>query len=324
MQNEMNTLYIMLGNECNLHCRYCVQRNLVEHPIARHISPKFWNFFMSIRDNVRVVFYGGEPLLYFPAIKEIVTRRPNLSYHMPSNCKLLTNEMVDFFNKYDFHISVSWDGDTSYYTRGYDAFAENGNTIRKLKNFAIASTITKYSPLGNVFKSIHNEFPDGQRYSIVNLIMDNGLDDKSLIDINTTQLSNDVKSILKAYDDGTINDNEKDWVNRELYWAKIHAISPYEGAKCGNGRFVINVDLDGNFYNCHNLSTPSSYSKDWDKCVDRQHSKRCKTCKVFYFCFGGCPITNDKDLGRYCENARALYGPIVDWFIQKEVTGAKT
>lgn len=96
MRNEMNTLYIMLGNECNLHCRYCVQRNLVEHPIARHISPKFWKFFMSIRDNVRVVFYGGEPLLYFPAIKEIVTRRPNLSYHMPSNCKLLTDEMVDF------------------------------------------------------------------------------------------------------------------------------------------------------------------------------------------------------------------------------------
>lgn len=279
---------------------------------------------MSIKDNVRVVFYGGEPLLYFPAIKEIVTRRPTLSYHMPSNCKLLTNDMVDFFNQYNFHVSASWDGDTSYYTRGYDAMAENGTTIKKLKKLAVASTLTKYSPLNNIFKSINKEFPDGRRYSMVNLVMDNGLDDKSLIDINTTQLSEDVKDILRKYDNGTIAENEKDWINRELHWAQIHATSKQIGAKCGNGRFVINIDLDGNFYNCHNLSTPSEYSTEWDKCVARQQSDKCKNCKVFYFCFGGCPITTDKNLERYCKNAKALYGPIVDWFVQKEVSRVKT
>ena len=242
---------------------------------------------------------------------------------MPSNCKLLTEDMVNFFNQYDFHMSVSWDGDTSYYTRGYDAFAENGDVIRKLNRFAIASTITKYSPLGNVFKSIHNEFPDGTRYSIVNLIMDNGLDDKSLIDINTLQLTNDVKDILKSYDNGTIYPNEKDWVDRELYWAKLHSISKYRGAKCGNGRFVLNIDLDGNFYNCHNLSTPDTYSEKWDKCIARQSSDKCKECKVYYFCFGGCPITEEKNLIRYCQNAQALYGPIIDWLINKEVLNAK-
>lgn len=318
-----NTLYIMLGNECNLRCRYCVQRKLVTNPIPRHISDKFWKFFMSVDKSVRIVFYGGEPLLYFPAIKEIMTRRPEMSYHMPSNCKLLTEDMVKFFNQYDFHMSVSWDGDTSYYTRGYDAFAENGDVIRKLNRFAIASTITKYSPLGNVFKSIHNEFPDGTRYSIVNLIMDNGLDDKSLIDINTLQLTNDVKDILKSYDNGTIYPNEKDWVDRELYWAKLHSISKYRGAKCGNGRFVLNIDLDGNFYNCHNLSTPDTYSEKWDKCIARQSSDKCKECKVYYFCFGGCPITEEKNLIRYCQNAQALYGPIIDWLINKEVLNAK-
>lgn len=314
----MKALYIMLGNECNLHCRYCVQRELVNNPIPRKINSNFWKFFMSVKPHTKIIFYGGEPLLYFPAIKEIVSRRNDLNYGLPSNCKLLTDKMVEFFNANHVSLTVSWDGEGSIYTRGYDAFKENGNTIRKINRLSIASVLTKHSTLRDIFRSVKETIPAGNIFVLINPVMDNGLGDKSLIDMNADELKTDAEYLLKKYDEGGTTYAETAFIEHELLWAKNHITHPSYGGKCGNGRDVLNIDLDGRFYNCHNLSTPEEYSNKWDKTIARQHSVKCRECKVFPFCMGGCPITHTKSMGAWCKNAIALYGPFVDWLKRKE------
>jgi His-Xaa-Ser system radical SAM maturase HxsB len=61
-------------------------------------------------------FQGGEPLLNYKVIKHIVEyteerkQGHHISYNVVSNLTLLTDEMIEFFSKYDFGISTSVDG----------------------------------------------------------------------------------------------------------------------------------------------------------------------------------------------------------------------
>ena len=118
-------LYIILGNDCNLQCTYCCQRQIKERQIPRVIKPKFWEYFHSIPPKTPVVFFGGEPLLYFGAIKEIMSHRSDLRYGIITNGKLLDEDKVKWLNKYNVGVTVSWDGPISQQTRGYDALQEN-------------------------------------------------------------------------------------------------------------------------------------------------------------------------------------------------------
>ena len=317
-------VFVMLGNSCNLHCRYCVQHSLVTSPIPTKISDKFWKFFYSLKSGTHVTFYGGEPLVYYPAIKEIVSRRSDLEYGMPSNCKLLNERMVDFFNKHNVKITVSWDGSASRYTRGYDAFRENRDVIDKLDDYAIGSVISRASPLGELFKDVREYFPDKDVYVIVNPILNNGLEDKSLVDMDRERLYKDTMNLLHMYDKGTANYSERRFIEYHLYWAYKHMELNQYGDKCGNGRYVLNVDLDGNFYNCHNVSTPGVYSEEWDRTIARQKSDKCYNCKVAPFCMGGCPLTKEEDMEPWCKNELAFHGAFVDWLqAKREVNNAK-
>lgn len=318
-------VYVMLGNSCNLHCRYCVQHSLVTHPIPTKISDKFWRFFYSLKPGTHVTFYGGEPLIYFPAIKEIVCRRNDLEYGMPSNCKLLNEQMVQFFNDHNVAITVSWDGSASSYTRGYDVFKDNRANIEKLNTFDIGSVISRASPLGDLFKDVREYFPNQDVYVIVNPILNNGLEDKSLVDMDHEQLYSDTMRLLHMYDEGTANFSERAFIEYHLYWAMRHITNGQYGDKCGNGRCTLNVDLDGNLYNCHNVSTPGTYSEEWDKTIARQKSEKCRNCKVAPFCMGGCPLTPEEDMAPWCANELAFHGAFVDWLnSKKEIVHAKT
>ncbi len=79
---NVDTFFIMLGMECNLNCKYCLQHDLVEHPIQHDINPDIYDFIegcvKAAEHTIRIQFFGGEPLLFFGSIKEIVTET-NLS-----------------------------------------------------------------------------------------------------------------------------------------------------------------------------------------------------------------------------------------------------
>ncbi len=304
-------VFVILGNDCNLQCVYCCQRQIKERQIPRHISPKFWEYFHSIPPKTPVVFFGGEPLLYFGAIKEIVSHRSDLKYAVITNGKLLDKEKVDWFNEYDIPVTVSWDGSCSSYTRGYDALKEN-SYIKDVKNLSVSTVISKWSSPRDVVETAH-EYLGNKEYGInfeLPLMFSDTPSEYEQVD--TKKLYQDMRYLTDRY-----ISLKADRGLSILMWSILNTLKTTNvyGNKCGNGTRVINIDLSGNFYNCHNESKPGEYTEEWDKTFKRQNSM-CSKCDLKFVCGGGCSLMSDEATKRRCDITRAYYKGVIDVLVE--------
>ncbi len=129
--NNAKTLIIELTEECNFRCTYCVfdetnqdERNHSELSISIESAKNELEKFYSRTNAVEayVIFYGGEPLLAFEKIKELVgygnkISNGNLKYSLTTNGVLLTEDKVKFLVQNDFIITVSIDGPQEIHDR---------------------------------------------------------------------------------------------------------------------------------------------------------------------------------------------------------------
>ena len=146
---SVRKIYLMLGPACNMHCRHCLQTPTKSLNYGKpKISSKMWDLIehfvehgMRV-DNVGVkmsnkrirkkghciVLWGGEPLLYWDIIKEIVERTNEkfywlgtgkISFMFVTNGKLLTQEIVDFCNYYHVQVGFSYDAPYPFAVRDY-------------------------------------------------------------------------------------------------------------------------------------------------------------------------------------------------------------
>lgn len=100
-----SALVLKLGGKCNLRCAHChALQN--EYPFNPDIME-----FMKQGNFTRVTFSGGEPFLYFKRMKAVMEHLgPGVRYRSPTNGTVLTAEMMDFCNGYDFDLFLSYDG----------------------------------------------------------------------------------------------------------------------------------------------------------------------------------------------------------------------
>ena len=155
LQTNISTIFIMLGHECNMNCKYCLQHDVVNVALGKDINPDIYNFINDIarnqNENLGLQFYGGEPLVFFEKIKEFINglkehNMPNNVYFtMITNGKLLDEKKVEYLNKNFSHVTISWDGRNSEITRGYDVVKENKENIFKLNNFSFSGVLSAYN-----------------------------------------------------------------------------------------------------------------------------------------------------------------------------------
>ena len=116
---KYHSLSVFLGGSCNLDCSYCFidKENLRKIPLNISLIKKGINFFLkhSSKDPV-VSFTGGEPLLYWTSLKELIewvrkNQKGKKSIIMVStNGTLLNKKKYDFLKKNSVVLSVSLDG----------------------------------------------------------------------------------------------------------------------------------------------------------------------------------------------------------------------
>ena len=135
IQEELENLSVLtfeVTDRCNLRCRYCAYGDLYEGYDERKgqdmdfgVAQKMLEYLYSIWENanplssvrtVAIGFYGGEPLMNFELIRQVVeyTSKHPLSgivfkYNMTTNAMLL-NKYQDFLQKHDFKLLISLDG----------------------------------------------------------------------------------------------------------------------------------------------------------------------------------------------------------------------
>ena len=121
----VKALCLNIAHDCNLACRYCFAEEGEYHGrrglMSAETGKKALDFLVRAsgsRRNLEVDFFGGEPLLAFDAIKEIVAYGRELEkkhdklfrFTMTTNGVLLNREVEEFANREMANVVLSLDG----------------------------------------------------------------------------------------------------------------------------------------------------------------------------------------------------------------------
>lgn len=326
MITNIGRIFLMLGQKCNLQCGYCLQHDMInEDTTVVSDDVKRWlkKVIREQHKKPNITFYGGEPLVYWTAIKDVIEELGEQRYSIITNGKLLTEDKVDFLNDYGVSVAVSWDGTNVLKTRGYDVLNENPN-ILNVQRLSVSGVLSS--------KNYPKDFLDALETFMEAYYVQQGhypgLNIDTIMDFgNCADLKKlDIDKLYSQMDEIIENkDNKKSYA---LFKDKIlggyRFFSSHEDitARCGNGISVWNVDGQGNVYRCHNSGDKIGTIKDNHIFVitraikldptEYNYLSRCKECPVQPMCRSGCPLIDAK--GReeyYCDIRKAFYLPFI-------------
>lgn len=117
---ELSNLTFIVTDDCNFNCAYCFQKKekkTMDNTTIKTAVDFFYPFLKS-DDKIYISFYGGEPLLAYDKIKYtlMLVQEKNKSgnkkfeFSLTTNGSLITDEMLDFFNRNQFGLMLSFDG----------------------------------------------------------------------------------------------------------------------------------------------------------------------------------------------------------------------
>jgi sulfatase maturation enzyme AslB (radical SAM superfamily) len=102
-------LTIYITNECNFNCSFCIQNDRTKHKISLNKEAILTH--LKNNEYEMYAFSGGEPLLNFEFLKEIIEFLPEKKVKLiHSNASLLNKEIVEFINKKNISFSISLNG----------------------------------------------------------------------------------------------------------------------------------------------------------------------------------------------------------------------
>lgn len=158
---KIRILTIIFTEECPLKCRYCFLERQEEYgTFDKYKKQEIWSkvedFKNSLKEDEfgRVCFSGGEPLLYWDEIKEIISYYGNsLGYEFNTSAYLLTREMLEFLSEYIVVFNLSVDGGEKF-----------ANWRRPLKSDS--GGIGYYKHVKNIFPALLYYFPN-TKYKVI-------------------------------------------------------------------------------------------------------------------------------------------------------------
>jgi uncharacterized protein len=125
----LQTIVLNVTNQCNLSCQYCYEfgEDKVATPEGK---PKFmaWETAKSSvdylfaesqgRKSVHITFFGGETLMNFPLLKQVVTYarsqaqelKVNIDFSLTTNATLLSPTIIEYLAENAIGVTVSMDG----------------------------------------------------------------------------------------------------------------------------------------------------------------------------------------------------------------------
>lgn len=152
-------LLLIVTNKCNMRCVYCVYSDM--YPQTIQYEDKQMSFDVAVKaieqymklyqirerrglnKNPVINFYGGEPLLNYELIKKVVDHSSKnfmyeFDYYITTNGLLLEDDIIEFFIKNDFRITISLDGDSENHDRNrltHDGRTTHSKILEKVKRY---------------------------------------------------------------------------------------------------------------------------------------------------------------------------------------------
>lgn len=323
---KLDSITLNVTNNCNLSCSYCFEHNKSTHRdmmdpkdaveiiktaySSHYVNPKFGSFTIN--------FFGGEPFLNWEAMKAIVDycseNKLEVNYGITTNLTILTDEMIDYVDKYNLHLLVSIDGTKEIHDKNRsNSFDKVYHNLQRLKErdlliYVEARMTILPEDAASMFQS-------------VKFLIDFGIDNicpMPVTDVEWTdeELINYKLNFGAMVDYFVVKSNEEDY-HRNISIKNVNdmltnVLSPdvSDDMLCSifSNRWCA-IDTNGDVYPCHQLPTSTPEIKAKNKIGNvftgveedmllkeprkvSYHKEECDTCNAKGTCKGGCPQEN--------------------------------
>ncbi len=152
-ERGLESMVLIISDSCNFSCTYCYGSYGEKHGLMPfEIAKKAIDLAIDA-EIFDIVFFGGEPMLNFPLIEQVVAYAESkalyqpFTFRMTTNGALITEENAAYFKEHNFEISVSMDGDrlshdtTRIFKDGTSSYDKVLNGIEILKKYNVLSLL---------------------------------------------------------------------------------------------------------------------------------------------------------------------------------------
>ena len=330
MENSpIKAMCLNVAHDCNLRCEYCFAakgdfgqgRMLMPFEVGK----KAIDFLIENsenRHNLEVDFFGGEPLMNFDVVKQIVNYARSIEnkfnkkfrFTITTNGLLLTDDKIEYINKEMSNVVLSLDGrkeinDSLRITPNgkgsYDTIVPKYQKLvesRGDKDYYVRGTFTKNN-LDFTKDVLHMADLGFEQLSIEPVVSDEKLD-YSIKENDLPRVFEEYENLAKTIISKRKN---KEFFNFFHFMIDLNqgpcAIKRLRGCGCGNE--YIAITPTGDIFPCHqfvgndkwkmgnlfdntfNTELKSVFSK-----ANVYTKSECKNCWAKFYCSGGCNANN--------------------------------
>jgi len=325
----VKAMCLLIAMDCNLRCEYCFA-STGDYSLGRKVmsfetGKAALDFLLENSDdrrNLEVDFFGGEPLMNWNVVKQLVeygrSREEEYGkrfrFTITTNGMLLDDEKMDFINKEMSNVVMSIDGrkevndrvrkrvdGTGCYDRIVDRYYRLAEK-RGFKDYYVRGTFTKYN-LDFAEDVFHLRDLGFDQISVEPVVCDSG--EKYAI------TEKELPAVFKEYENLAARLIAED--ERGKHFNFFHfmldldqgscAIKRLRG--CSSGNEYIAVTPDGDIYPCHQFVGTEGYlmgnihTGEFNKEMKAEFAKAhiynkpdCKKCWAKFYCSGGCNANN--------------------------------
>lgn len=324
-ETVVKALCLHIAHDCNLSCRYCFasegeyhgQRSLMSLEVGKR-SVDFLIENSKNRKNLEIDFFGGEPLMNFQVVKDIISYakskekeyNKNFRFTITTNGVLLTDEIIEYINENMYNVVLSIDGRKEIHDLMRPASNGKGSydlILPKFKRIAESREQKNYYVRGT-FTNNNLDFSKDVLH-----LADLGFEQISIEPVVAPETEayslkeKDIKELEKEYE--YLVSKMLEYKNEGRKFNFFHfMIDLGQGpcvykrmTGCGAGTEYLAVSPEGNFYPCHQFVGLEEFKMgsvyEGIERIDIQtefknchlYSKEaCKKCWAKYYCGGGC------------------------------------
>lgn len=325
ISRSVSSIILLVAQDCNLRCSYCYadegkynNSGTMDFAIAK----KSIDFLIhkSESEKLGICFFGGEPLLNFKLIKEVVDychtkekeTNKKFGFSMTSNGTLINNEIEEFIIKNNIKLQISIDGDEKthnsnrYYadkSGSYKTVLKKTKCLREKRLLDARATITT------------KELDLVHTYDFLNSI---GFNQVALSPAFNLLNAKEYDMMADAFIDFYLNFEKRikekkyeEVKNNVMFMSQLRDIhnSKIRTTACGAGNNMYAIDINGDIYPCQrfvgskkvilgNVFEDDNRQQDFSKKTLLNNFKKCSNCWIHNLCVGGCvhdnfSLTND-------------------------------
>ena len=321
----VKALCLHIAHTCNLNCSYCFasqgkyhgQRAVMSYEVGKR-ALDFLIENSGTRRNLEVDFFGGEPLMNFQVVKDLVAyarsiekeKGKNFRFTLTTNGVLVDDDVIQWANRECSNVVLSLDGRKEIHDRFRVDYAGNGSwekIVPKFQKFVQARGGKDYYMRGTFTHANPDFLKD------IQTMLDLGFNELSMepvvcaADDPSALTEDDLPIVMEQYEKLADLMLQRDKEGRPFTF--YHYMIDLTGGPCiykrisgcGSGTEYMAVTPWGDLYPCHQFVGEERFclGNIWEGVTNREIQKEfaccnvyahpeCRDCWARLYCSGGC------------------------------------